>query len=127
VNGWQDDFDTADERRAALWAAREARQRRVELWASAPDDARHSGTDKGMHHWPQIINRPRCIGCGSPYCEPDANAGDGEDPLDIVGRQAIDPLTAYERGRAQAGIEMRAAQLEMMRVRFSVANPEDDW
>lgn len=55
----------------------------------------------------------------------DARSDVSSDPIDILADQADnDPLSAYERGRVLAGIEMRRRELDAMRVRFSAREYE---
>ena len=65
----------------------EIRARRLALQASAPDEARHSGTDQGQHHRPGYVPAPWI--------------DDSTDPLDIVGRQSVDQIGAYEMQEAE--------------------------
>jgi len=114
-DGWRnrldDEYDRMAQLRAAADATALARGWRQDLQASAEPDYRHTGTDKGLHHWSQIINTPGFA--------PDDSS---DDPLDILGRQAVDQITAYEQQKARFA-EQEAAEvrswLESQRVRFS--------
>lgn len=87
MSRWSDDYLTPDERRAAWYTEVAIRHERAGEQAAQ----RHTGTDKGLHHWPEIINGPQW----------DEGAVLGDDPLDILGDQAVDQLTAYEAKKAE--------------------------
>ncbi len=70
----------------------EIRARRQMLQDSAPYEARHTGDDGGQHHWPEGAQRLKAL--------VDARVDD-DDPLDVLGRQALDQVTAYEQQQAE--------------------------
>jgi hypothetical protein len=91
-----------DEERARLREQRDNavmfRERRRFLQDRAPDEVRHTGADRGMHHaateLPSLVNQPRC-NCG---CELAALLDDSSpEPFDVLARMAIDPIAQAER------------------------------
>ena len=107
-----------DEERAQLREQRDNavlfRERRRFLQDRAPDEVRHTGADRGMHHaateLPSLVNRPRCD-CG---CEQNALLDDSStEPFDVLARMAADPIAKAER---QA--EARSASYEKARGRL---------
>jgi len=109
----RDDFDRLLWEREQADATRQARERRLALEKTAPED-RHTGTDKGMHHWAAIVNEPGW--------QPSVTADDtGTDPLHVIARlRDSDPLTQAERAAAE-----RQAAYEAEHRRYGAADIRD--
>lgn len=127
---WADDFETQAERwdreyerraalRAAADAANVARAYRQQL-----QESRHAGTDDGAHHWSSVTGLPRSTPDRDARCPcgcQQAGADDSDDPLDVLGRQAVDPLTAYE----YAEEDRRLREQEEMRAWLEAHRPRN--
>ncbi len=107
MSRWSDDYMTADERREALAYERAVRMDRAEEQAAQGHSVRkpqkrHTGTDKALHHWSEIINDPQFDAADALDYDPDDPLGDkSENPLDVMARTAVDQYTAYETKQAK--------------------------
>ncbi len=100
-DGWENRLDDEYRRHANLRAAADAteiaRGWRQDLSAQVQPGYRHSGTDDGAHHWSRVTGLRCPCGCQ----QTDALGEDSTDPVDILGRQVVDQLTAYEYQKRQ--------------------------
>ena len=122
-DGWADDYETQEERwdrqyqrhadlRAAADAAALARS-----WRQQLQEMRHQGEDDGAHHWSRVTGLRCPCGCMSA----DALSDDSSDPIDILGRRAVDPLTARE----YAEEDRRLREQEEMRAWLEAHRPRN--
>ena len=93
---WRERLDDDYRRHADLRAAADATEI-ARGWRQDLRESRHSGTDDGAHHWSRVTGLRCPCGCQ----QADALDDTSTDPLDILGRQAVDQYSAYEYQQAE--------------------------